>query len=118
MQAALFPPGSLDSARPGADEIGLVVDPAVMSAAHGVTTVCWTLLDDFKEAYFEVCGVGIDGDEEEKCRTAGIIFECSGEDVVAKYEGRFGPRRRVSDRVLVIAKVTRRCRCYLLARPP
>jgi hypothetical protein len=132
-----------------------------MSAGHGVTSVCWTLmdeaLDDFKGVYFEICEVrdppplcggparsGV-GDEEEgdsepedseKYRsataaaatgsgdelrqgprlpqptikphkmTAGIIFECSGEDIIAKHEGRFGPHRRVLDRVLVIAKVS------------
>jgi hypothetical protein len=86
-----------------------VVDPAVMSAGHGVATVCWTLLDDFKGVYFEIsdgaAAGSACGDEEPHEMTAGVIFECSGEDLLAKYEGRFGPHRRVLDSVLVIAKV-------------
>lgn len=46
--------------------------------------------------------------------TAGIIFECSGRDVMTKH----GPHRRVMDRVLVIAKTDVDCeqRHRILAR--
>lgn len=64
-------------------------------------------VDDFPGA--EGCGGPGEEDEEEKGvgkMTAGLIFECSGEDILAKHGERFGDHRRVLDRVLVLSKVS------------